>query len=299
MENITRKHIQYRWYKPKNPILKRLIKYFYSIESDSIIHLKHKILPTHEVRISFNLSEDIITHEINNVKYSNGIFSSGIWNQPKLVNHNCKLNIIGFTIYPGAAYSLLKIPISEFLNKIINMDCLIKDFSLEIAEKTGKIESASKKIKVIEEELIKMIDPDYFAGKEIFHAMSLLGSKNKFISINQYCNEFGINQRRLERNFNKYIGMTPKQFQKSNRFQNMMDKLILNKYPDLIDLAYDRGYYDQAHFIHDFKTYTGESPKQFMLQYKHLNDGMKDKNASLDIDHSLSLSSNSNLFLSN
>jgi AraC-like DNA-binding protein len=232
MENKTKEHIKYRWYKPKNLILKGLIKNFYTIESDSIIHLKHKILPTHEIRVSFNFSEDLVTHEINNVKYSKGGFSSGIWNKPKLITYKCKLNIIGFTIYPGMAYLLLKIPMSEIFNKITNVDFLIKNFSSRVAEKTHRIESVSKKIETIEEELVKMIDPKYFVGKEIFHAMSLLDSKNNFISIDKYCNEYGINQCTLERNFRKHIGITPKQFQKSSRIQYMIDELIFNKHSD-------------------------------------------------------------------
>jgi AraC-like DNA-binding protein len=297
MENKIKEHIEYRWYKPKNPMLKGLIKNFYTIESDSIIHLKHKILPTHEIRVSFNLSEDLITHEINNVKYSTGGLSSGIWNKPKLVTHKCKLNIIGFTIYPGKAYSLLKIPMSEIFNKITNMDFLIKDISSRIAEKTYRIESVSKKIETIEEELVKIIDPKYFVGKEIFHAISLFDSKNNFLSIDKYCNEFGINQRTLERNFRKHIGITPKQFQKSSRIQHMIDELIFYKHSNLVDLAYDKGYYDQSHFIHDFKSYTGASPNKFMQQFQHLFNGKEDEKASLDINHSFSLSSNSNLFL--
>ncbi len=79
-----------------------------------------------------------------------------------------------------------------------------------------------------------------------------------------------------------------------------MRLLKSSTHPDLTELAYEQGYYDQAHFIHDFKSYTGNPPSQFIEQHKHVNDlVLEDKKISLDINNSLSLSFNSNLFLFN
>ena len=71
----------------------------------------------------------------------------------------------------------------------------------------------------------------------------------------------------LERKFAKYIGKTPKQFIKLIRFQHILSELQHTSYNNLSVFAYENGYYDQAHFIRDFKTYAGLTPKAFYRKY--------------------------------
>ncbi len=71
----------------------------------------------------------------------------------------------------------------------------------------------------------------------------------------------GISNRQLCRLFNTYIGGTPKTFSKIVRFQ----KLIHSMNPRSDNIPYwDAGYFDQAHFIKDFKTLSGLTPSAFM-----------------------------------
>ncbi|MCI9554034.1 MAG: AraC family transcriptional regulator [Oscillibacter sp.] len=47
------------------------------------------------------------------------------------------------------------------------------------------------------------------------------------------------------------------------RFQGALKALFSGEYTDLSALAFDSGYFDQAHFIHDFKKFTAEAPYRF------------------------------------
>ena len=67
----------------------------------------------------------------------------------------------------------------------------------------------------------------------------------------------------MERKFSLAVGLSPKQLSKTVRLQAML-KMLLNKEPtSLTALAYEGEYYDQAHFIKDFKEFTGLTPKEF------------------------------------
>jgi AraC-like DNA-binding protein len=73
-----------------------------------------------------------------------------------------------------------------------------------------------------------------------------------------------VSRRQLERRFAEATGATPKAFQRTARFQTVLKKLLLARSGDYLAAALAAGYYDQAHFIHEFKEYTGETPGEFL-----------------------------------
>lgn len=70
------------------------------------------------------------------------------------------------------------------------------------------------------------------------------------------------------------IGVSPKQLSKMIRIQSVLKSITEStKYSNLTDVAYENNFYDQAHFIKEFKEFTGVSPKDFYsenLKLSHL-----------------------------
>ena len=62
----------------------------------------------------------------------------------------------------------------------------------------------------------------------------------------------------------KQIGISPKQLGKVIRLQTALKMLLNHKTETLTQIAYENEYYDQAHFIKDFKEFTGTNPKEFL-----------------------------------
>jgi Helix-turn-helix domain len=72
--------------------------------------------------------------------------------------------------------------------------------------------------------------------------------------------------------FRENVGLTPKGFLKIIRFQKAIQEIASAKQTNWTSIALESGYYDQAHFINDFKTFSGFTPKQYVQkQYEHLN----------------------------
>ena len=67
----------------------------------------------------------------------------------------------------------------------------------------------------------------------------------------------------MERKFISVVGMSPKQLSRIVRMQSTLKMLEQKNFASLTSLAHENGYYDQAHFIKDFKEFTGMSPKLF------------------------------------
>jgi transcriptional regulator GlxA family with amidase domain len=86
---------------------------------------------------------------------------------------------------------------------------------------------------------------------------------NGSTSINQILKNDLSKRRQLERNFKKQIGISPKQLGKVLRLQTAL-KMLLNDKESLTNVAYESEYFDQAHFIKDFKEFIGTTPKEFI-----------------------------------
>lgn len=81
--------------------------------------------------------------------------------------------------------------------------------------------------------------------------------------IERIAEQAGVSRRHMERQFKQSYGITPKRFQRISRLQHTVRDIVLNG-RDPLDCALDRGYYDQAHFIHDVRGVTGQTPSALM-----------------------------------
>jgi AraC-like DNA-binding protein len=82
----------------------------------------------------------------------------------------------------------------------------------------------------------------------------------------------GLSQRRFVELFHDQMGLTPKAFCRVRRFQRVLQAVHRRKSVDWAQVALDGGYYDQAHFIHDFRGFSGITPAAYLaLATEHLN----------------------------
>ncbi|MOA57975.1 DNA-binding transcriptional activator FeaR [compost metagenome] len=72
-----------------------------------------------------------------------------------------------------------------------------------------------------------------------------------------------MNKRKLQRLFSQYVGVSPKWVLKLYRLQNAAEAMETGSERDWIKLSQDLGYYDQSHFIRDFKAMIGRTPDEY------------------------------------
>jgi AraC-like DNA-binding protein len=255
-----------RRYPVSHPLLKRLIKYFWVLESQSPLEANYKLLPVSNIAFIFNYSSSItyITEGRNEI-ISKGFHFHGIRDRYYVINTTGDVNVLGISFFKEGLYPLLKSPLSEYANNIIELDWIVKGFT-SIEEKVNMAKSVPERLNIIENELLKLIDVELLPAKEIYRLFQAFSTSPENGSISLFCERYGINQRKLERIFNKYIGISPKLFIRINRLQGVINEMVKNKDSDLTLVAYENNYYDQTHFIKDFKSFTGSTPTQFLNQ---------------------------------
>ncbi|RHX82298.1 AraC family transcriptional regulator [Leptospira yasudae] len=97
--------------------------------------------------------------------------------------------------------------------------------------------------------------------KFLSESLKKIRSRAGEISISSLASDLGISQSKLEKDYREFLGLSPKDYASLVRFRNSLR--LKDESSNLTDLAYLSGYYDQAHFIREFKKRTGKSPKKW------------------------------------
>lgn len=140
---------------------------------------------------------------------------------------------------------------------IIFSECDLKRIKSQLKEHTS-IEQKFIALELFLAQRIKLTDID----SRLPFAITALKSK-QYVNLDHLSKSLCISNRGLQKLFKKHIGMRPISFRRIARF-NHAANFILNR-PDLSlsSIAYECGYYDQAHFIKDFKKFGGIAPSKF------------------------------------
>jgi AraC-like DNA-binding protein len=154
------------------------------------------------------------------------------------------------------------IPIKEMDDQAIPLKKLFGIQGAELEENVLKASTVQEKISIVETFLLERLNTETI-DRIVQSTVDLLLNVDGKISINELSKQTNINRRQLERKFSSAIGLSPKQLSKTIRLQTTIKHLLNKEYASLTALAYESEYYDQAHFIKDFKEFTGFTPKEF------------------------------------
>lgn len=263
---------QIRRYPVQHPLLKKYIKFFWEIHIGSM-QLNHKLIPQRNINLRFNLSEtpQFVCMDRKECLLDD-VYFSGL--QDHFCNSHIKLNgkvdMLGICFLPEGFFPFSKIPVSEFKNQILGANDVGFKHVNTISERLKEAPDVSARLAILENELVLMLingnpTPENF--RQIFNAIRR--SENS-LQISEFCQRNSIRMRQLERMYNKYIGVSANTYSTLNRFHTSLNQLLIQDYSKLSDLAFDNGYFDQMHFIKDFKHFAGDTPKNFVDQKKSI-----------------------------
>jgi AraC-like DNA-binding protein len=103
----------------------------------------------------------------------------------------------------------------------------------------------------------------------ITNAIQLIFETKGLVTVAKLAEAAKVSSRQLSRLFTKYIGVAPKYYCRIIRF-NYIYELIQDKKREWAEIVYLSGYYDQSHFIRDFKAFTGEDPSAYAFDEKNM-----------------------------
>ena len=101
---------------------------------------------------------------------------------------------------------------------------------------------------------------------KFLNSLQIISKSKGSKSIKEVIKECKTSERTLERLYHQHIVLTPKVYAKIYRFNQVVHHMRFKKHFST-DIIYDLGYFDQAHFIKEFKLFTGLSPRAFLKNH--------------------------------
>ncbi len=239
--------------------LKPYIKTFMIIESEHGV--ENRLLPDTSVALAFRLSGDMTyTAEGNTYNLPSAVIT-GLRKSPRMVRYSAQTSNLIVLFKEGGAAAFFKEPIHELFGKSISLDELIPRNKLnQIEEQLNEANNNYKRIQKAEDFFLSLLR-NQKEDKLVDHAIQKINMANGNISIKNLANILSLSQDPFEKRFRRMVGISPKKFSSIVRLKN----LIKNYSPteNLTSIAHTAGYFDQAHFIKDFESFTGQPPLQF------------------------------------
>ncbi|OED38499.1 hypothetical protein AB832_04560 [Flavobacteriaceae bacterium (ex Bugula neritina AB1)] len=254
---------------PPSKELERIAKSFFVMEhTESDLQEKYLLPDGLPSFFHLSVSEDIHAHFLEvEEKF---VMKSGLYvgyaNTLMKFTHK-EMKIIGVSVFPIYMSILLGSSLSELMNKFIPVGTVIKNnMELDILQNASPSDP-EELIQLIERFIIGRIRQNPVKEEILDIYKLIIKSKGNEIRLDDLTNKTGYSARHINNLFQKHLGMAPKQLIKLARF-NYGLKLIgeLNKDKNLTQIAIELGYYDQAHFIKDFKSVCGKTPGELLAE---------------------------------
>jgi len=239
--------------------LKSYIKYF--VVSENELENEYKVFPSSGLVIGFQYKGQLVTIKNNTENKLTSAGITGISDGYKIFKNSAYIGTvlvyfteIGFTHF--AAH-----PANELFNLSLSLeDVFEKDSVAEVEERLAMSSTDKQRIKVVELFLLaqlKHIETD----KLIVEAIKLIYQSKGTIRVKELNEKLFISPSPFEKRFRKVVGTTAKKFASIVRFNSVLDNL--NGTKSLTEICYENNFFDQAHFIKDFKQFTGDTPENF------------------------------------
>lgn len=246
--------------------LRPYVRCYYTFESDMNIELDDTVFPGGDMEIIFNMGEGIWQSSVNDQFHTTPpIELWGKLTQPLPIKSVGKNKMFGIRFYAHSAAYFLNENAWALNNQVSDLRDLLGASVGRLHERLRETQELNKRIGLVEDFLISR-----FTSKESrISNIGLIGAVAKEMqahsepdNIKAVASRYHISTRYLNKLFLQYTGVTPKLYNKISRFQHSLQLIAKNKY-SLTSIAYECGYFDQSHFIKDFKFFTGVTPSAY------------------------------------
>lgn len=243
--------------------LSNIVRYFWVLEG-SISSNKpyiHRTLASASPELIFHYKGPF--EELTFDDRSEKSFLTGIHAQTNIVRRfivKSDFGIFGVFLQPYAIPVLFGIPSLEIKNELPDLVSLLGQDGRDLTEKMMLAEDNMERLSIISKFLEQRLTQ--FERPEIVNATKVIFDTNGQVNIKELAEQSCLSQRQFERKFKEKIGFSAKSFSRIVRFNALLSN-YKRENASLTEIAYDFGYYDQAHFIQDFKQFSGYNPKTY------------------------------------
>jgi AraC-like DNA-binding protein len=230
-------------------------------------HRLERVLPTGDMSIIINLDADRTrVYDADNVrkcKTMNGAILVGPYSNFSVIDTEEQRCTFGVVFRPGGAFPFFKPPAAELQNTEASLDNLWGPEAAWLREQLLAAKTPEAKFAIGERALLKKILKPLEPHPAVRFAVDRFRQRPDR-TISTVTDQIGLSERRFIQVFADQVGLTPKLYCRVQRFQRALRDMSRCQDIDWTEIALGCGYFDQAHFNHDFRAFSGINPSTYV-----------------------------------
>ena len=262
----------FRTYQPVFP-LRHFIENFVYFDGIIAPHNLDRFLPDGNTEVIINLTENPqhiydneTLQEIQTCRYA---WVSGVRTKPITIPSGTGSRMLIVAFRKGRAHPFYRFPVSEISDTVAEADLVFGRKFYDLRERLLASTSVERMFKLVEGFLLQQAGDTVCTDvttKCIEYAVARIVSHPTLGCLHQLSDEIGYSQKHFIDLFRQQVGITPKQYLKIMRFQKAIYAIESSQVIRWSEIALESGYYDQAHFIRDFKYFSGFTPNEYLIR---------------------------------
>lgn len=234
-------------------------------------HTVERFLPDGHVNIVIDLTDYpkyIYDNDtLKEIQACKNVWFSGIRNKYITIPSGKESEMFVINFHRGMSYPFVQMPLYTLTDSVVDGELVLTPEILDMRAMILESISIPAKFLTAEQFLIKKFINRLEVNPFIDFAVKTITSTPNQYSVEHIAGKVGYSQKHLIDLFKKNVGLTPKHFMKIMRFQKAIQEIPASNQINWAGIAVESGYYDQAHFINDFKTFSGFTPKEYLAKH--------------------------------
>lgn len=252
--------------RPRGP-LSEFVDSIWLYEGEPQPHAQERILPTGDVDLVVNLCDDggATRNDSGAPSRYPAVLVAGPSTHSFVLETAQQSETMGVIFKIGGAASLLGLPLDEIRDLHLPLADLWSSGATELCDRVLTARSASAKLLAVEQVLsARLARVSHWPHPYAREAAARIAAGPEWCGVAELSEALGMSTRRLEQVFRADVGLTPKAYQRLQRFRRALVRVDDAARVGWAEYALDRGYYDQSHFVHEFRSHSGLTPSDYV-----------------------------------
>jgi AraC-like DNA-binding protein len=264
--------LQYRETLPSNP-LRDYLECYWTLQADFPL-VDELCLPDGSVSLVFNFGEPYFRAAAKTPAVRAEIKNCCLAFQGKesfLISQKHPIRILGVRFKPYGMSAMFSVSMTDFPVPLLLQGEAVKGFIGNFDDTALRnTDSFYERIAILESFLSDKLTSAAKPDELVVEAVTIMMRNEGNLKISELLDQLCVSKSTLEKKFQDAVGLSPKILCNILRFNSIVYNHKRTGAPSLTELTYNQGFFDQAHLVHNFKSFTGQPPGRFFRQDNRL-----------------------------
>jgi AraC-like DNA-binding protein len=222
---------------------------------------RERILPDSCVELVFHFAEPFRTYFANGEHaLQPDSFVVGQMKRCLEIEPAGRAGFVAVRFLARGAYLFFHRPLCEVAAGVVDLENLWHGSAREWTERVALARSMPERLRLVEGWLLGLLRENGRTDPAVDRGLQIIEARGGQVRVEALAAELGVSCRQLTRQFQRAVGVSPKEFARISRFLGALTVLARGEHRSLADVALDCGFFDQAHLSREFRELAGMSP---------------------------------------